>query len=101
MSFKPLAVFALSGAIVTSAAFLGTSAVTQAATTAGTPTTQPQTHPKEEKHPEIRAALKGLRESKKHLEEAAHDFDGHRVAAIKAVDEAIKQCEECLQVDTK
>ena len=30
---------------------------------------------------------------------AAHDFGGHRVEAIKAIDQAIHQLEICLQYD--
>ncbi len=52
-----------------------------------------------EKHPQIRAAIESLRNSKQHLEHAAHDFGGHRVEAIKAIDEAIHQLEICLQYD--
>lgn len=52
-----------------------------------------------EKHPQIRAAIESLRNSKQHLEHAAHDFGGHRVEAIHAIDEAIHQLEICLQYD--
>src|SRR5215470_8055979 len=52
-----------------------------------------------EEHPQIKAALAALRDSKEHLEHAAHDFGGHRVEAIKAIDEAIRQLEICLQYD--
>lgn len=52
-----------------------------------------------EAHPQIRAALAALRDSKAHLEHAAHDFGGHRVEAIRAIDEAIRQLEICLKYD--
>jgi hypothetical protein len=52
-----------------------------------------------EPHPEIREALASLRRAKDHLEHAAHDFDGHRVDAIKAIDESIRQLELCLKFD--
>jgi hypothetical protein len=52
-----------------------------------------------EKHPALRHALREMRAAKKHLEEANHDFGGHRVEAIKALDEAIKQIEVALQFD--
>ena len=52
-----------------------------------------------EKHPQIRAAIESLRNSKQHLEHAAHDFGGHRVEAIHAIDEAIHQLEICMQYD--
>jgi len=53
----------------------------------------------DEPHPEIRAALDALRNARAHLEHAAHDFGGHRVDAIKATDEAIRQLEICLKYD--
>ena len=44
-----------------------------------------------EKHPAIHAAINSLEKAKKELQGAAHDFGGHRVDAIKAIDEALKQ----------
>lgn len=44
-----------------------------------------------EKHPAIHAAINSLERAKKELEGANHDFGGHRVDAIKAIDEALKQ----------
>lgn len=52
-----------------------------------------------EKHPHIREALASLHASREDLEHAAHDFGGHRVEAIKAIDEAIRQLEICLKYD--
>ena len=54
-----------------------------------------------EPHPHIRAALRELEESKKELQTAAHDFGGHRVDAIRAIDEAEKQLRLALQYDRK
>jgi hypothetical protein len=39
------------------------------------------------------------RDAKEHIEHAAHDFGGHRVEALKATDEAIRQLELCLKFD--
>ena len=50
-------------------------------------------------HPEIREALEALRRARRHLAEAAHDFGGHRVDALKATDEAIRQLEICMKYD--
>ena len=36
-----------------------------------------------------------MRAAKKHLEGAEHDFDGHRVEAIKHLDMAIHEAEIC------
>ncbi len=52
-----------------------------------------------EPHPQIREALEALRRAKAHMEHAAHDFGGHRVDALKATDEAIRQLELCLKFD--
>ena len=61
------------------------------------PVTTPANPP--ERHPEIREAIASLRRAKEHLEHAAHDFGGHRVEAIRATDEAIRQLEICLKYD--
>jgi hypothetical protein len=52
-----------------------------------------------EAHPEIHAAINSLRHAKEHLEHAAHDYGGHRVEAIGAIDRAIEQLEVCLRYD--
>jgi hypothetical protein len=52
-----------------------------------------------EPHPEIREAIASLRRAKDHLEHAAHDFGGHRVEAIKAIDESLRQLQDCLKYD--
>ena len=48
-------------------------------------------------HPQIEAALTALQNAKEHLQQAAHDFGGHRVDAIHAIDEADHQLRICLQ----
>jgi hypothetical protein len=78
-------------------AFAGTVTVTHAADFKGAVTAAPTTKP--ERHPAIHAALRGLREAKNALEKADHDFQGHRVAALKDVDAAIAECEEALKAD--
>jgi len=49
------------------------------------------------KHPQIEEALAALHNAREHLEHAAHDFGGHRVDAIKAIDEADRQLRVCMQ----
>lgn len=61
------------------------------------PVTTPANPP--ERHPEIRQAIAALRRAREHMEHAAHDFGGHRVEAIRATDEAIRQLEICLKYD--
>jgi len=63
------------------------------------PTAAANPAPAPEPHPEIRAAIDALRRAKEHMEHAAHDFGGHRVEALKATDEAIRQLEICLKYD--
>jgi hypothetical protein len=50
-------------------------------------------------HPEIRDALEALRRARKHIEEGAHDFGGHRADALRATDEAIHQLELCMKFE--
>jgi len=52
-----------------------------------------------EPHPEIQAAIRSLERAKDHLQHAAHDFGGHRVDAIKAIDAALAQLHTCLDYD--
>ncbi len=54
-----------------------------------------------EKHPHIEKAIEELKEAKKELKAADHDFGGHKVAALAAVDSAIEQLEKCLKADKK
>jgi hypothetical protein len=37
-----------------------------------------------ERHPEIHHALQSLRHAQQHLQEAAHDYGGHRVEPISS-----------------
>ena len=68
------------------------------ADTAGTGTAGATSRPAEP-HARMRMAIHALREVKHHLEDAPHDFGGHKADAIKSVDEAIKQLEEAVQYD--
>ena len=51
------------------------------------------TTPPPEGHAHIRAAIRELRETRRELEGAAHDYCGHKADAIRQVDEAIRQLE--------
>ena len=42
-------------------------------------------------HPRIASAIAALRDARAYMQEAPHDFGGHRVEAIRATDEAIRQ----------
>src|SRR5262249_53345769 len=42
-------------------------------------------------HPRIAKAIVALKDAKAYLEAAPHDFGGHRVEAVRASDEAIRQ----------
>jgi hypothetical protein len=57
--------------------------------------------PPVEKHPHIHRALHKLREARRELQTGAHDFGGHRAAAVRDVDRAIAQCEKALKYDRK
>jgi hypothetical protein len=49
------------------------------------------------RHPQIEDALHALARAKDHLQAAAHDFGGHRMDAIRAINEADRQLRICLQ----
>ena len=49
-------------------------------------------------HPEYRDALNDLRNARKHLEKAEADGYGHRDRAMRAIDHAIQECEQAVQV---
>jgi hypothetical protein len=44
-----------------------------------------------EPHPHIHGAVVELEAARQELKTAAHDFGGHRVEAMKAIDAAIRQ----------
>jgi hypothetical protein len=48
-------------------------------------------------HPNIEAALEAMRNAHHHLEDASHDYHGHRVKAIEHLDAAIHEAEICMQ----
>ena len=49
--------------------------------------------PEREFHPRIGRAIEALRDARAYMEEARHDFGGHKAAAIRACDDAIRQLE--------
>jgi hypothetical protein len=55
-----------------------------------------------EQHPVIRGAIKDLERAKGSLEKrAAHDFGGHRIKAIAAIDEALQELTRALEFEPK
>jgi hypothetical protein len=42
-------------------------------------------------HPRIATAIAALRDARAYMQEAPHDFGGHKAEAIRATDEAIRQ----------
>lgn len=65
----------------------------------GAPTTAPAPAMHRERHPEMMRALRELRAAKRDLEQAAHDFNGHRAAALNHTNEAISEVEAGLKSD--
>jgi hypothetical protein len=54
-----------------------------------------------EPHPHITGAISELVEARKELQTASHDFGGHRVDAIRAIDGALKQLRLAQKFDKK
>lgn len=103
MKIKVLSLLALSTLAVALCFSAATPAAPKSPAPAAIPAASPQPAPAPaatpEPHPQIREALGALRRAKAHMESAAHDFGGHRVDALKATDEAIRQLEICLKFD--
>ncbi len=103
MKLKVLTLLALSAFAIALCFSAATPAAPKAPAAAAIPgaSSQPAAAPAAtpEPHPEIREAIGALRRAKAHMEMAAHDFGGHRVDALKATDEAIRQLEICLKFD--
>jgi hypothetical protein len=99
VSLSALVIFALALclSVTTTPASPNTPAAAAVPAAAAQPAAAPAAVP--EPHPEIREAIGSLRRAKDHLEHAAHDFGGHRVEAIKAIDESLRQLQECLKYD--
>lgn len=54
-----------------------------------------------EHHPEIHKAMRKLKAAKEDLQKAEHDFGGHRVKAIEAIDRALEELRAALESDKK
>jgi len=50
----------------------------------------------EDHHPEIHHAMHALHEARDALVSAAHDYHGHRQAAVDHVDAALHECQVCI-----
>ena len=55
----------------------------------------------DERHPNIRAAIDALEHAKTDLQNAAHDYHGHRVEALEAVNHALEQLHLALDCDRR
>ena len=54
-------------------------------------TSRPANTEPQERHPRIHAALESLRDAQEYMRTAAHDFCGHKAAAMRATPAAIEQ----------
>jgi len=93
---RKIALFATLLALSGLAAYTNTSAFAQ---TTPPPATTPTPVVAHERHPAIHAAIHALERAKVDLKNAAHDFGGHREAALQACDAAIEQLKLALQYD--
>ncbi len=50
-------------------------------------------------HPEIQDAIGALERARDHLRHASHDFGGHREAALRAIDVALRQLHACMDFE--
>ncbi len=96
LGLSSLAIAAMGSVMVASAQ---SSPSPQAPPPQNKPDNKPDNKKPEENHPRLQKAIEELRDVKKHLEKAPHDFGGHRADAVKAVTEAIKQLELAVKFD--
>ncbi len=54
-----------------------------------------------ERQPHMRAALEHLRAARAELEAASHDKGGHKIAALKAIDQAIEHVREGMKYSNR
>jgi len=54
-----------------------------------------------DRNPEVHKAMRKLRGAKQELEKAAHDYAGHRVAAIGYINQALVELRAALEADKK
>lgn len=92
---RALRAMAVGGALVVAAWAPAAVAQNQSAPAAGGQGAQPGPPHRRggERHPQIRAAMHALMNAERHLEQAAHDFGGHRAKAL----ELVKQAQEELK----
>ncbi|HWW02805.1 MAG TPA: hypothetical protein VNZ64_24110 [Candidatus Acidoferrum sp.] len=62
---------------------------------------QPPPHKGAERHPAIHRAIVALEEARTYLQQADHDFGGHRKQALADCDKAIAQLRLALKYDKK
>ena len=55
----------------------------------------------EERHPHIRGAMQELREARRELATGAHDFCGHKAAAMRDIDATLEQLRLALECDRR
>lgn len=89
---KLMVAVACVGLAVAVSAPMGLYAADQPTPPAGTPAHHP-------KHPEMHSALHSLRQAHVTLQTAAHDFGGHRKAALKLTEEAAAEVVTALKLD--
>lgn len=61
-------------------------------------TSRPANTEPQERHPRIHAAVEALRDAQEYMRTAAHDFCGHKAAAMRATEGALTQlrlAQEC------
>jgi len=64
-------------------------------------TSRPANTEPQERHPRIRAAVESLRDAEEYMRTAAHDFCGHKAAAMRATQTALTQLRLAQECDRK
>lgn len=90
------------GAVTTLALLTGGAVLPQVSTAQMTPTTTPTVRPnRQERHPELRAALRSLEAARDALQRGAHDYKGKRADALRDTNKAIQEVQQAIAQDQR
>ena len=87
----------LAGAVAALTLLTGAAVLPQVATAQMAPNTQNR----QERHPELREALRALETARTALQRGAHDYKGKRAEALRDTNKAIQEVQQALAQDQR
>jgi len=87
--------------ILTGPGFAQTPPPAEAPAVAAPETPKPAVARHHDRYPELHKAMRKLRGAKSDLEKAAHDYGGHKLKAIEAINQALTELRAAIAADPK